>query len=221
MWAVVYENGMSLTIASEQTARSLAQAERERGRDVAVRRVDDVVTQPDSEPQISQPDPVSAPGPPPAPEPAQVVEPARVVEPVRATPPAPDAKPAPLPEPTNEASLPESAHEPSPARAPTAARRRRLPLYALAAAVIVIAAALADHWGVLPRLGADTRSSPTHVSRPHRSARLLPPLGHPPVVHFGSALVQPDRLDLPNAHGPRRLRASVGAPSAIPWGGSH
>lgn len=46
MWAVVYENGMSLTIASEQTARSLAQAERDRGRVVSVRRVDDVVTHP-------------------------------------------------------------------------------------------------------------------------------------------------------------------------------
>ena len=48
MWAVVYENGMSLTIASEQTARSLAQAERDRGRIVSVRRVDDVVTHPRS-----------------------------------------------------------------------------------------------------------------------------------------------------------------------------
>ncbi len=44
MWAVVYENGMSLTIASEQTAESLAQAERQRGRRVTVRRLDDVET---------------------------------------------------------------------------------------------------------------------------------------------------------------------------------
>ena len=32
MWAVLYENGMSLTTASEQTARSLARAEHQRGR---------------------------------------------------------------------------------------------------------------------------------------------------------------------------------------------
>ena len=228
MWAVVYENGMSLTIASEQTAHSLAQAERDRGRRATVRRLDDVVTHPSSarpEP-ISVPEPASAPEPArepePAsvPEPAQAVEPALAVEPVPAIPPVPTAEPASVPEPASEVSPAEPTHEPKPDRTPTPARRRRLPLYALAAAFIVAAAALAAHWGVLPTLGASTSSSPTHVSRPSRPPRLLAPLGQPPVMHFGSALDQSDRLDLPNAHGPRRLRASAGRPAVIARGGS-
>lgn len=243
MWAVVYENGMSLTIASEQTARSLAQAERDRGRIVSVRHVDDVVTHPGSaekaarqadglpEPEpiraaaeviraaaeFASPEPISRPELISQPEPASTPEPAQVVEPLQAMPPAQAAEPASPPEPASEASPPESTREPEPTRTPTPARRR-LPLYAAAAAVIVVAAALANHWGVLPRLGASTSSSPTHVSRPPRPSRpprLLPPLGQPPVMHFGSALVQPDRQYLPNAHGPRRLRASVGRPSTI------
>jgi hypothetical protein len=244
MWAVVYENGMSLTIASEQTARSLAQAERDRGRAVSVRRVDDVVTHPrcaeeaarqaDSLPEpelirraaeFARPEPISEREPTSAPEPVQVVEAIQVVEPVQAMTPVqarpavPAAEPASIPEPASNASPYEPAREIEPTRAPTPARRRRLPLYVLAAAVIVVAAALANHWDVLPRLGANTSSSPTHVSRHPRPPRLLPPLGQPPVMHFGSALVQPDRLYLPHAHGPRRLRASVGRPSTIARGG--
>ncbi len=247
MWAVVYENGMSLTIASEQTARSLAQAERDRGRVVSVRRVDDVVTHPRGaeeaarqagglpEPELirrkaefARPEPISEPEPTSAPEPVHVVEAAQVVEPVQAMPPiqasspVPAAEPASIPESASNASPYESGRGIEPTRAPRPARRRRLPLYALAAAVIVVAAALANHWDVLPRLGANTSSSPPHVSRhprPSRPPRLLPPLGQPPVMHFGSALVQPDRLYLPHAHGPRRLRASVGRPSTIARGG--
>lgn len=220
MWAVVYENGMSLTIGSEQTAHSLAQAERDRGRDVTVRRVDDIATLPTPQP-ASAPEPGPTPEPAPAPQPAPAPEPTQVAEPTQAMPPAQAAEPAPVPEPASEASLPQPASQPKPARAPAPARRRRLPLYGLAAAVIVLAAALANHWGVLPRLGAGTNSSPTHVSRHPRPPRLLPPLGQPPVMHFGSALVQPDRLYQPNAHGPRRLKASVGRPSNIARGGSH
>lgn len=219
MWAVVYENGMSLTIASEQTAHSLAQAERDRGRGATVRRLDDVVTHPGAE--FARPEPISEPEPASAPEPARAAEPAQAAEPVPAMPPVQTAEPAPVPEPASEASPPEPTREPKPARAPTPARRRRLPLYALAAAFIVAAAALAAHWGLLPTLGASTSSSPTHVSRPSRPPRLLAPLGQPPVMHFGSALDQSDRLDLPNAHGPRRLRASAGRPSTIARGGSH
>lgn len=207
MWAVVYENGMSLTIASEQTARSLAQAERDRGRIVSVRRVDDVVTHPGSaeeaarqadglpEPEptrpaaeFASPEPISKPEPISEPKPASTPEPAQVVEPLQAMPPAQTAEPASLPEPASGASPPESTREPRPARAPTPARRRRLPLYALAAAVIVVAAALANHWGVLPRLGANTSPSPAHVSRSSPPPQLLlPPLEQPPVMHFGNA----------------------------------
>src|SRR6185437_14349514 len=46
MWAVVYDDGMSLTTASERIARSLAEAERQRGRRVTVRRLDDAETDP-------------------------------------------------------------------------------------------------------------------------------------------------------------------------------
>jgi hypothetical protein len=69
-----------------------------------------------------------------------------------------------------------------------ARRRRRLLLYALGAASIVVAAALVDHWGVLPRVGASTSSSPMQVGgSPHRP-QLLPPLGQPPVMHFSTAV---------------------------------
>ena len=46
VWAVLYDDGMSLTTASERMARSLAEAEHQRGRRVTVRRLDDVETHP-------------------------------------------------------------------------------------------------------------------------------------------------------------------------------
>lgn len=204
VWAVVYENGMSLTTASEQTAESLAQAERQRGRSVTVRRLDDVETHPHSEeaaarradglpePELirpaadfMRPGPISEPEPASAPRPEQVVE--QVVEQVEAMEPVQAAEPASVPEPASKASPPEPAREPGPARERTLTRRRRLPLYALAAAVIVVAAAVVDHSGVLPRLGANTSPSLTHVSRSSPPPQLLPPLEQPPVMHFGTA----------------------------------
>ena len=46
MWVVLYDDGTSLTTASERIACSLAEAERQRGRRVTVRRLDDVETHP-------------------------------------------------------------------------------------------------------------------------------------------------------------------------------
>ena len=46
MWAVLYDDGMSLTTVGERMARSLAEAEHEHGRRVTVRRLDDVETHP-------------------------------------------------------------------------------------------------------------------------------------------------------------------------------
>jgi ferric-dicitrate binding protein FerR (iron transport regulator) len=185
-WAVLYDDGMSLTTASERVARSLAEAEHRRGHRVTVRLLDDAETRPrDAE------KPISEPGPAPAPEPARVSGPPQAVEPAQA------AEPAPVPE---------------PARAPAPAGRRRLLVYALAAVCIVVAAALAAHWGVLPRVGADTGSSPTQVSgSPHRP-QLIPPLNQPPVMHFSSAV---------KATSPRSATAesSGGGPSAIARGG--
>jgi hypothetical protein len=177
MWAVLYDDGMSLTTASERVARSLAEAERGRGHRVTVRRLEDAETHPRGEEK-----------PAPAPELTKVSRPTQAVEPARA------------------ASVPE------PARALTPARRRRLLLYALAAACIVVAAALADHWGVLPRMGANTSSSPTQVSGPPHRSQLIPPLDQPPVMHFSSAV---------NATSPWSATAesSGGGPSAIAWGG--
>ena len=43
MWAVLYDDGTSLTTVSEPIAHSLAEAERQRGRRVTVRRLDDDV----------------------------------------------------------------------------------------------------------------------------------------------------------------------------------
>src|SRR5437773_2558132 len=126
VWAVLYDGGMSLTTASERIARSLAEAERQRGHRVTVLRLAD-----------ARPKPIS---------------------------------------------------EPEPARAPTPTRRRRLLLYALAAASIVVAAAVADHWDVLPRIGADTSSSPAQVGGPAQRMKLLPPLDQPPVMHFSNAV---------------------------------
>ena len=201
VWAVVYENGMSLTTANEQTAESLAQAERQRGRRVTVRRLDDVETHPRSEEaaarradglpepelirpaaDVMRPGPISEPEPASAPGPEQVVEQVEALEPVQA------AESASVPESASEASSPEPVREPERARERTLTRRRRLPLYALAAAVIVVAAAVVDHSGVLPRLGANTSPSPAHVSRSSPPPQLLlPPLEQPPVMHFGNA----------------------------------
>ena len=41
MWAVLYDDGTSLTTVSEPIARGLAEAERQRGHRVTIRRLDD------------------------------------------------------------------------------------------------------------------------------------------------------------------------------------
>ncbi len=213
MWAVLYDDGMSLTCATEQIARILAEAERERGRHVTVQRLDDADSVPEPEP-IREPEPVQAvePAPPPTrePEPAPAVEPVQAVEPASAPEPASEVspptrvpepasavepapavepvqavEPASAPEPAREASPP--THVPEPARAPTLARLRRLLIYALAAAAIVVAAVLAGRWGVLPSVGANTSSGPTQVGGPDYHPQLLPPLNQPPVTHFSTA----------------------------------
>jgi hypothetical protein len=289
MWAVLYDDGMSLTTASERIARSLAEAERQRGRRVTVRRLDDVETHPcgaekpvrppgrargdgpvrpggtdkpsvpgpsravggaDGVPEpirsaerFTKPEPISEPEPTPAPEPepseslepirtpeqpeplptsepvskgrppqpAPAPEPAQVLGPTQAAEPAQDAEPASVPEPASQASPPEITREPEPARAATPARRRRLVLYALAAASIVVAAALADHWGVLPRVGASTSSSPTQVGGPPHRSQLLPPLDQPPVMHFSNAV---------NATSTPAALSGVQNPTARPAGSS-
>jgi hypothetical protein len=155
-WAVLYDDGMSLTTASERIALGLAEAEHQRGRSVTVRRLDEAETEPVH---------AAEPEPPGRPEPPRRLEPARTPE-----------RPGP------QAGEPDSVS--GPARAATRTRRRRLLLYALAAACIVIAAALVDHWGVLPRVGASTSSGPTQISGPSYRPQLLPPLGQPPVMHF-------------------------------------
>jgi hypothetical protein len=274
MWAVLYDDGMSLTTASERIARSLAEAERQRGRRVTVRCLDDVETHPrgvekparlpgrargdgpvrpggtdkpsvpgpsravggaDSVPEpvpvrpaerfarpepVSEPEPAPVPAPAPAaepeppeslgptrtpeqpeplsasepasegrpPEPAPAAELTQVLGPTQAVGPTQAAEPASVAEPAGEASPPELTRDPEPARTAAPARRRRLLLYALAAACIVVAAALADHWGVLPRVGADTSSSTTQVGGPAHRPPLLPPLDQPPVMHFSNAV---------------------------------
>ena len=189
MWAVLYDDGTSLTTVSEPIARSLAEAERQRGHRVTIRRLDDDAdSAPEPEPEpvrraepsarpepISEPEPAPAPESAPVPEPAQASGPAQTVEPARAGEPAP-------------ARAPELAREPGPARAARPTRGRRLLLYALAGASIVVAAALADHWDALPRVGATTSSSPAQVSGPPHRAQLLPPLDQPPVMHFSNAV---------------------------------
>jgi hypothetical protein len=170
MWAVLYDDGTSLTTASEPIARSLAEAERQRGHQVTVRRLDDDA---DSAP-VSEPAPALEPEPAPAAEPARVAEPAQVPGPPQAVTPA--AEPARAAEPAQAAG---------PARARPAGRRR-LVRYVLAAAAIVVAAALADHWDVLPSVGATTSSSSTQVGGPSDRPQLLPPLDRPPVMHFST-----------------------------------
>ena len=177
MWAVLYDDGTSLTTVSEPIARSLAEAERQRGHRVTIRRLDD-----DAD-GVPEPEPEPEPAPAPelirAPEPAQKVEPTLAPEPVQIVEPAQTVEPAPVPTPIRE---------PEPARAARPARGRRLLLYALAAGCIVVAAAMADHWDALPRVGATTSSSPAQVGRsPHRS-QLIPPLDQPPVMHFSNAV---------------------------------
>src|SRR5207244_2455277 len=169
---------------------------------------DDRAPEPSSEPKPTRaseldpaPEPAQAPEPEPpeSPEPAQAAAPAQAVEPPPAPGPASEASPPELtrepgpasedsppeltrePGPASEASPPELTREPGPARAPTPTRRRRLLLYALAAASIVIVAALVDHWGVLPRVGAKASSSPTQLGGPAHRPQLLPPLDQPPV----------------------------------------
>ena len=57
MWAVLYDDGTSLTTVSEPIARSLAEAERQRGHRVTIRRLDD---DPDGAPE-PEPEPESGP----------------------------------------------------------------------------------------------------------------------------------------------------------------
>jgi outer membrane biosynthesis protein TonB len=215
MWAVLYDNGTSLTTVSEPIARSLAEAERQRGHRVTVLRLDDDADNaPEPEPvrppePISEsepilaaepapapkpvaapqpapaPKPVAAPQPAPAPEPALALEPAPAREPAQASGPAQTVEPARAGEP---APAPTPARGPEPARAARTSRGRRLLLYALAAGCIVVAAAMADHWDALPRVGATTSSSPAQVSGPPHRPQLLPPLDQPPVMHFSNAV---------------------------------
>jgi hypothetical protein len=176
MWAVLYDDGTSLTTASEPIAHGLAEAERQRGHLVTVRRVDDdgpsdaVASAPRPVRRVARPEPVS--------EPAPVLEPE----------PAPAAERTSAPEPPREASRPVPARETEPAGAAMPAGRRRLLVYALAAACIVVAAALAGHWQVLPVVGATTSSSSAQVSGPAPRPQPLPPLGQPPVMHFSNAV---------------------------------
>ena len=198
MWAVLYDDGTSLTTVSEPIARSLAEAERQRGHRVTIRHLDDDA---DSAPEpvrraepSARPEPIGEPEPAPAPEPAQAVDTARAGE------------PTPVPRP---------AREPEPARGARPARGRRLLLYALAATSIVVAAALADHWDALPRVGATTSSSPAQVSGHPHPPQLLPPLDQPPVMHFSSA------VRARSAPGPQSARGgrSGGGQSATGRGG--
>ena len=186
MWAVLYDDGTSLTTVSEPIARSLAEAERQRGHRVTIRRLDD-----DADgAQASEPEPAPAPEPTRAPEAAPAPEPAQV-EPTLAPEAAPAPEPTRAPEPAQKVELapvPKAARESEPARAARPAKGRRLLLYALAAGCIVVAAAMADHWDVLPRVGATTSSSPAQVGGPSHRSQLTPPLDQPPVMHFSNAV---------------------------------
>src|SRR5689334_5875843 len=100
MWAVLYDDGTSLTTVSEPIARSLAEAERERGHRVTIRRLDDDAdgapeTEPEAEPEPIRPaegferaEPAAAPEPAQAAEPALAPEPAQTAEPALAPEPA-------------------------------------------------------------------------------------------------------------------------------------
>jgi hypothetical protein len=240
MWAVLYDDGTSLTTVSEPIAHSLAEAERQRGRHVTVHRLDDVAESvPAPEPirpagRLARAEPISEPEPPalepeptlaaestPAPEPARTPEPAQFPEPAQAAEPAqagepPQAgEPALVPEPASEAPRPAPTRKPAPTRAARPTGHRRLLLYALTAVSILVAAALADHWGVLPRVGATTSSSPTQVGGPPPRPQLLPPLNQPPVMRFSSAVSARSAKRPQSARGER----SAGEPSAIARGG--
>jgi hypothetical protein len=210
MWAVLYDDGTSLTTVSEPIARSLAEAERQRGHRVTIRRLDDdadSASEPEPEPEPAPapeltraPEPLEPVEPTPAPEPAQTVEPALAPEPALAVEPAP---------------VPTPAREPVPGRAARPARGRRLLLYAFAAASIVVAATMADHWNALPRIGATTSSSPAQVGGPPPRSQLIPPLGQPPVMHFSNA------VRARSAQGPQSVAGerSGSEPSATAIGG--
>jgi hypothetical protein len=242
MWAVLYDDGTSLTTVSEPIALSLAEAERQRGHDVTVRRLDDAADgAPEPEPEpirpagrlarpepISQPEPIleleptSAAEPAPAPEPTRTPEPTQSPGPTQfpgpthAVEPPQAGEPASVPGPASEASRPVPIREPEPARTARPTRRRRLLLYALTAVSILGAAALADHWGVLPRVGATTSSNSTQVSGPPHRPQLLPPLNQPPVMHFTSAVrARPTPPRPQSATG----ESSGGKPSAAARGG--
>ena len=211
MWAVLYDDGTSLTTVSEPIARSLAEAERQRGHRVTIRRLDDPESAPEPEPirraeRFARPEPISEPEPAPAPEPVQKVEPAQTVEPTLAPEPAQAVEPAPVPTPDRE---------PEPGRAARPARGRRLLLYALAAGCIVVAAAMADHWDALPRVGATTSSSPAQVGGPPPRSQLIPPLDQPPVMHFSNAVRARSAPSPQSVTGER----SGGEPSATAIGG--
>ena len=222
MWAVLYDDGTSLTTVSEPIARSLAEAERQRGHRVTIRRLDDDADgapEPEPEPEpirraerFARPEPISEPEPAPAPEPVQKVEPAQTVEPTQIVDPAQTVDPARA---TVRASVPTPAREPEPARAARPVRGCRLLLYALAAGCIVVAAAMADHWNALPRVGATTSSSPAQVGNPPHRSQLIPPLDQPPVMHFSNA------VRARSAPGPQSVTGerSGGEPSATAIGG--
>jgi hypothetical protein len=224
MWAVLYDDGTSLTTVSEPIAHTLAEAERQRGRHVTVRRLDDAADgapepEPESEP-IRAVEPAPAPAPEPAPAPAPAPEPTRTPEPTQFSGPTPAVEPpqagepASVPGPASEASRAVPAREPEPARAARPTRGRRLLLYALTAVSILGAAALADHWGVLPRVGATTSSNSTQVGGPPHRPQLLPPLNQPPVMHFTSAVgARPPRPQSATSE------SSGGKPSAAARGG--
>ena len=220
MWAVLYDDGTSLTTVSEPIARSLAEAERQRGHRVTIRRLDDDAygaPEPEPEPEpirraerFARPEPISEPEPAPAPEPVQKVEPAQTVEPTQIVEPAQTVEPA-----RAAAPVPTPAREPEPARAARPVRGRRLLLYALAAGCIVVAAAMADHWDALPRVGATTSSSPAQVGGSPPRSQLIPPLDQPPVMHFSNA------VRARSAPGPQSVTGerSGGEPSATAIGG--
>jgi hypothetical protein len=233
MWAVLYDDGTSLTTVSEPIAHSLAEAERQRGHRVTVRRLDDDAdSAPESEltrpaGRLARPEPISEPEPVLEPEPTAAAEPTSAPEPIRTPEPAqfsgptqvvepPQAgEPASAPGPASEASRPVPTREPEPTRAARPRRRRRLLLYALTAVSILVAAALADHWGALPRVGATTSSSPTQVGGPPYRPQLLPPLNQPPVMHFTSAVSARPTPKPQSATG----ESSAGGRSAIARGG--
>src|SRR5689334_12505687 len=171
---------MSLTTVSEPIARTLAEHQRQRGHSVTIRRLDD-----DADgAQAPEPEPAPAPERAPAPEPARAPAPTRALEPTQKVEPTPTlqptqkVEPTPTPEPAQAVELApvlKAAHEPEPARAARPARGRRLLLYGFAAGCIVVAAAMADHWDVLPRMGATTSSSPAQVGGPPHHSQLIPP----------------------------------------------